>query len=324
MKPTFHHRLVNGPFEDPTLYVRLLWQRRALLFDVGDLSALNRGSIVKVSDVFVTHTHIDHFIGFDTVLRAQLRTERPLRVYGPPDIIDHVEGKLGGYSWNIIEEYPLRIEVFGVGADSVRHASFYASESFRRTDREEKPFDGTVLDEGNFKVRAALLRHDIPCLGFTLEEDFHINIDKDALARRGLPVGHWLAELKGLIRDGSPDSAELAVDHGTFALGELRDLAMITKGQKIAYVMDAEPEEENVQKIKHLVKDTDTLYCEAYFVEADADRARERNHLTAALAGRIAREAGVRELVLAHFSPKYRGHGETPEEEALEEFRRRP
>jgi ribonuclease Z len=72
------------------------------------------------------------------------------------------------------------------------------------------------------------------------------------------------------------------------------------------------------------VRDADTLYCEAYFLEADAERARERNHLTAALAGRIAREAGVRELVLAHFSPKYRGHGETPEEEALKEFRRRP
>lgn len=324
MKPTFHHRLVNGPFEDPTLYVRLLWQRRALLFDAGDLAALDHGSIIKVSDVFITHTHIDHFIGFDAVLRAQLRTERPLRVYGPPDIIGHIEGKLGGYSWNVIAEYPLKIEVFGVGAENVRHASFYASEAFQRINREEKPFEGTVLDEDNFKVRAVMLKHDIPCLGFTMEEDFHINIDKDALARRGLPVGHWLAELKSLIRKDSPDETEIAVDHRSFTLGELRRLAMITKGQKIAYVMDAEPDEENVERIKGLVRDADTLYCEAYFMEVDAERARERNHLTAKLAGRIAREAGVCELVPTHFSPKYQAHGETPKEEALREFRRKP
>jgi ribonuclease Z len=79
MKPTFHHRPVNGPYEDPALYVRLLRQRRAFLFDAGDISSLSQGDIQKLTDVFVTHTHIDHFIGFDLILRSLLRRERPLR-----------------------------------------------------------------------------------------------------------------------------------------------------------------------------------------------------------------------------------------------------
>lgn len=321
MKPTFHHSLVNGPFDDPVLYVRLLWQRRALLFDAGDISGLDQGSILKVSDVFVTHTHIDHFIGFDALLRAHLRTERPLRVYGPEDIIPHIEGKLGGYSWNLIEQYPLRLEVFGVGKEKIRHASFYASDAFRRIDREDRHFGGLLFEDESFKVRAALLRHDIPCLGFAIEEDYHINIDKAALTERGLPVGHWLAELKRQIRQGAPDETEIAAEGRKYSLGELRSLAMITRGQKIAYIMDAEPDKENIARIIDLSRDADTLYCEAYFIEADRDRAHQRHHLTASLAGRIAREAGVRELVVTHFSPRYHGLDTSPEEEAMREFK---
>ncbi|HDH01742.1 MAG TPA: ribonuclease Z, partial [Nitrospirae bacterium] len=73
MKPTFHHRTVNGPFEDPVVYLRLLREKRALLFDAGDIGRLSAGEIHKITDVFVTHTHIDHFIGFDRLLRVILK-----------------------------------------------------------------------------------------------------------------------------------------------------------------------------------------------------------------------------------------------------------
>jgi len=77
MKPTFIHRLINSPFEDPTLYVRIVRERRAVLFDIGSIDRLKPGDLQKITDVFVTHTHIDHFIGFDILLRALLRRETP-------------------------------------------------------------------------------------------------------------------------------------------------------------------------------------------------------------------------------------------------------
>ncbi len=83
MKPTFIHSLVNGPFEDPSLFVRIMREKRAFLFDIGNISRLGPGDLQKITDVFVTHTHIDHFIGFDILVRALLRREIPLRVYGP-------------------------------------------------------------------------------------------------------------------------------------------------------------------------------------------------------------------------------------------------
>ena len=55
----FDPALVNDPFDDPGLYVDLVFARRALLFDLGDLRRLVPRKLLSVSDVFVTHRNID-------------------------------------------------------------------------------------------------------------------------------------------------------------------------------------------------------------------------------------------------------------------------
>ena len=320
MKPTFHHRLINSHFEDPSLFVRMLRESRAFLFDSGRIDRLSTGDLLKITDVFVTHMHIDHFIGFDTLLRALLRRETPLRVYGPEGIIECVEGKLGGYTWNLIEEYPIKIEVFGISERRVRHSSFYAENCFARIDKGEKAFDGTALEDPPYAVRAACLSHGIPCLGFSVEEDVHINIDKAGLDVLGLPVGPWLSDLKRMIREKASPDAPLCVDSREFKFSELVHIASITEGQKVSYITDVSPQEDNLTGAIEFVKNSDTLYCEAYFLHEDRERAFERHHLTAKMAGEIARKAEVRNLVLMHFSPKYRDRAERIEEEAMREF----
>ena len=90
MTPIFSAELVNGPFGDPTLYLDWRFEGRALLFDLGDLGALAPRKILRVSDVFVSHTHMDHFAGFDRLLRLCLGRETAVRLYGPPGFIDRV------------------------------------------------------------------------------------------------------------------------------------------------------------------------------------------------------------------------------------------
>ncbi|MEW6214129.1 MAG: ribonuclease Z [Nitrospirota bacterium] len=321
MKPTFIHRLVNGPFEDPSLFVRVIREKRAFLFDIGSINRLKPGDIQKITDVLVTHTHIDHFIGFDTLLRAILRREIPLRVYGPPNITDCIEGKLRGYTWNLIKEYPLKIEVFCLRGDKIITSSFHAENCFKRIDNTIADFDGIILREPLFRVKAIQLDHQVPCLGFSIEEEFHININKAALGEKGLPVGPWLSELKKAIRECKPGDTVFTVSNMRYKLEELREIAKITKGQKVSYVTDVSINDENIKKIIELVRDSDTFYCEAYFLERDRDRALERFHLTAKIAGRIARDAGVKNLVVMHFSPKYRDDTYTPEDEAIREFK---
>ena len=101
----FDAMLINDPFEDPGLYVDLVFERRALLFDLGDLGRLAPRKLLRVSDVFVTHRHMDHFTGFDRLLRLLLGRKKAVGVYGPTGLIDAAEHKLKAYSWNLIEGY---------------------------------------------------------------------------------------------------------------------------------------------------------------------------------------------------------------------------
>ncbi len=312
--------MVNGPFEDPVVYLRLLREKKALLFDAGDVSALSAGEIHKITDVFVTHTHIDHFIGFDRLLRVMLRRERPLRVYGPEGITGSVEGKLRGYAWNLIEEYPVSLVVHEVTDASVSVASFSARDGFRKRLMGDTEWTGVLLSDPLFSVRAACLSHDIAVLGFCIEENMHINIDKAALAGRGLPVGPWLSGFKQAVREGRDDFMAV-VEGREYPMGELRDIVRITEGQKVSYVMDVTPSRENMEKVVELVRGSHVLYIETYFLDEERERAFQRNHLTARMAGEIAREAGVRELVPMHISPKYRGSPEMITGEALRAFR---
>jgi ribonuclease Z len=320
MKPTFIHSLINSPFEDPSLFVRIMREKRAFLFDIGDIHRLRPGDLQKVTDVFVTHTHIDHFIGFDTLLRALLRRDVPLRVYGPSNITDCVEGKLKGYTWNLIREYPVKIEVFGIDGNRIRSSNFYAENGFERRDETVNDFDGIVLRDPLFTVKAVQLDHQMPCLAFSIKEEFHININKALLTEMELPVGPWLSDLKKAIMEDRAADTEITVSHRIYTLGELKKIANITRGQKISYVTDVSINDDNIRKITGFVRDSDTLYCEAYFMDKDFDRALERSHLTARITGKIAREAGVRNLAVMHFSPKYRGGAENPEDEAMKEF----
>ncbi|MEW6416841.1 MAG: ribonuclease Z [Nitrospirota bacterium] len=321
MKSTFIHRLVNGPFEDPTLFVRMIRERRAFLFDAGSIDRLKPGDLQKITDVFVTHTHIDHFIGFDTLLRALLRRETPLRVYGPSNITECVEGKLRGYTWNLIKEYPLKIEVFCIRGDKMIASSFHAGNYFKRVDNSTSEFSGIILREPLFRIKAVQLDHQVPCLAFSIEEEFHININKVVLREMGLPVGPWLSELKKAIRERRSGDTELVVSNRRYKFEELEKIANITKGQKISYVTDVSINDENIKKIAEFVRDSDTFYCETYFMEKDRDRALQRFHLTAKITGRIARDAGVKNLIVMHFSPKYRNDIETLQDEAMREFR---
>jgi ribonuclease Z len=333
MTPSFSSYLVNQPFGDPGLYVEIKWARRALLFDLGDNEALGPTRLLRAMDVFVSHTHMDHFIGFDRLLRVALGRGKTLRLYGPPGLIENVAGKLRGYTWNLVDGYPLVIEVREFHPRQVRSALFRATDAFQAAEgplalhESGEPFP--VLVEPMFTVRATSLNHRIPSFAYALQEQFHVNINKERLHAAGLPVGSWLKDVKQHLFDGRPDdyrfTATLYFEHRKeereFLLGDVRErFATISRGQKIAYVVDAKYDEENEAKVVELARDADVFYCEAPYLDQDADKARERHHLTARQAGLLARKAGARELVVFHFSPRYTGQGEALYQEAREEF----
>jgi ribonuclease Z len=318
MKPLFHPALINDPFGDPGLYVDCLFEKRALLFDLGDLRALAPRKILRVSDVFISHAHMDHFFGFDWLFRVCLGRERRMRIYGPPGFIAQVEGKLAAYTWNLVARYDTDFtldttEVHPGG--SARRARFRCRNAFQREDESALTIDdGILLDEPAFRVRCRLLDHGTPCLGFALEEKQHVNVWKDRLDALGFPTGTWLRELKQAVLAGQPDATSFrvwwkaqGVLHEKFLpLGELRQRALeIVPGQKIAYITDVAYHADNAARITALAAGVDLLFIETPFLAADAERAARKYHLTARQAGTLARAAGVKTVIPFHFSPRY-------------------
>jgi ribonuclease Z len=336
MASSFSSSLVNDPFGDPGLYVDIKWARRALLFDLGENDALGPTRLLRASDLFISHTHMDHFIGFDRVLRIALGRGKTLRLYGPPGLIANVGGKLQGYTWNLVDGYPLTIETHEFHPHERRTAVFRASEGFHSPETVSRPHTGRmpaspfpVLEDPMFTITATSLNHRIPSFAYALQEQFHININKERLHAAGLPVGSWLKELKQHIWQGKPDdfsfTGRLYFEHRkeerTFRLGDLKSqFVTITRGQKIVYVVDVRYDEDNEAKIVELAHGADVFYCEAPYLDRDADKARERYHLTARQAGIMAGKAGVRNLVVFHFSPRYTGQGNQIAREALDTF----
>ncbi len=329
MTPLFQCELFNQPFGDPALYVRLAGERKALLFDLGDISNISAGKLLKIDDVFISHTHIDHFIGFDHLIRLNLARERRLRVFGPPGLIANIQGKLGGYTWNLVADYPFIVEAVEIHPDSMKRVECICREQFALGQEHTGHFDGTVDGLPHYTVSATMLDHRIPSLAYCLQERFHININKDHLLKMGLPQGQWLRELKDAIWAGQPDSRELHINEANscegmntvMTIGELkREITTISKGQKIVYISDCRGTDENMEAIRSFAADADLLFCEAAFLDEDSVKARDRGHLTARQAGEVARQAGVKELQVYHFSPRYESRAEQLYEEAQQAF----
>ena len=314
MRPRFHPRLINGPFEDPGLYISFLFENRAIIFDLGDALPLSVRDLLKVSHAFITHTHVDHFIGFDRILRISLGREKNLHLYGPPGFFKNVEGKLAAYSWNLVKNYPYRLGLYltEVHRDHLLTREYLCRNKFiPKNETAHRPFKDVIYEEPGFKVSAATLDHGIPCLGFAIKERFHINIKKDRLKELGLETGPWLTDFKQALYEGRDSESEFEAKREggqtqRFRLGDLAEqIALITPGQKIAYVADVAYSPQNQEKIISLARDADHLFIEAAFLEAHKDIAAEKQHLTARQAGSLAAAARVSQFTIFHFSPRY-------------------
>ena len=320
MRLLFEPHLVHQAFGDPGLYVDFRDERRALLFDLGDVTVLPPRKLMRLSHVFVTHTHMDHFSGFDHLLRVVLGRKPRIVLSGGPHFIDQVEHKLRAYTWNVVHRYEIElvIEAREIGADGrAQRCRFSSRTGFAREDLEPVAFaDDVVHDEATFRVRGRFVDHDVPCIAYALEEKARVNVAKDRLSALGVSTGAWLRELKHAVLTGAPDATPIRVewrdrdgDHAmTRTASELRHLILdIVPGRRIGYATDLRYTEANARTLAELFSGVDLLFIESVFLDEDAEQAARKNHLTARQAGEIARRAGAKALAPFHFSPRYQG-----------------
>lgn len=320
MRHLLEARLVNDVFGDPGLFVDFLDERRALLFDLGDITGLMPRELMRLSHVFVTHAHMDHFSGFDHLLRVLLGRKRRIVLYGGPGFLAQVEHKLHAYTWNVVHRYAIGLVVEATELDldgQARHASFSSRHGFAREAEASARRTGDIVhEESTFRVRACFVDHGMPCLAYLVEEKVRLGVNKERLAESGLTTGAWLRELKHAVLHGAGGDAPILVqwrdrqgDHAvTRQVGELSSLILdVEAGRRIGYVTDLRDTDENVLALSQLMQGVDQLFIESVFLDKDRAHALRKHHLTAAQAGRIARRVGAREVTPFHFSPRYRG-----------------
>ncbi|MDH6232254.1 ribonuclease Z [Mesorhizobium soli] len=304
-------KLVNEPFSDPVLFLDFRYRRRALLFDLGYLTPLSGREIVRVSHVFVSHMHMDHFVGFDRLLRSQLYQPTSLYLTGPPGLGDAVEAKLRAYTWNLLGTHSADLVISVADwapAGFVRCSLFMARAGFAREESEPPRLpSGVLLEDDEFRVEGAMLDHGIPSLAFALQEKIRVDARKSRLDQLGLRIGPWLTEAKRSVRRGDAPDTKIAAGRREISLAELLATQALTTGpgQRIAYATDLIYSPENVARVVALARGARQFFIEAGYLDEDRALAASRRHLTAAQAGRIARAAGVVRAVPMHFSSRY-------------------
>ncbi|WMX47149.1 ribonuclease Z [Streptomyces roseicoloratus] len=150
--------------------------------------------------------------------------------------------------------------------------------------------DGPLAVTGAFALDARRLSHPVESYGYRLTEPDGRRILPERLAAHGI---------------AGPDVGRLQRD-GALNGVTLEDVSEVRRGQRFAFVMDTRL----CDGVYALAEGADMLVIESTFLDEDVQLAVDHGHLTAGQAAAVARDTGVRHLVLTHFSQRYADPGE--------------
>lgn len=163
--------------------------------------------------------------------------------------------------------------------------------------------EGLVDDDGNFRIEAVFLEHGVDNIGWRVTESDRMKFDKEKL--------HFLG-IKGPNVRLLEKEGKITLDGKTVLL---EDVSWVKKGDSFAFVIDTRPCKQAIE----IARGAKVLICESTYLEEHRELAYRYMHMTAKQAAQIAKEAGVSELILSHFSARYTDVGAF-EKEAREVF----
>ncbi|HEY3934534.1 MAG TPA: ribonuclease Z [Gemmatimonadales bacterium] len=249
----------------------LMLQREGelLLFDCGEgtqRQMMRYGAGFAVEDIFITHFHADHTLGIPGLLRTM-----GLQGRTAPLRLHGPRGAqrhLGALTALGMERPKFPVEVFALQG-------------------------GDVIPRGEYDLVVGEAKHKGDCLAYTLVEHERLGrFDPDLARELGVPEG----PLWGKIHRGE----SVTVDNGR-VVGPADLVGARRPGRRVVISGDTAPTE----AITDLARGADLLIHEATFGRDEEARARETSHSTARDAAMVAREAGVRRLLLTHISARY-------------------
>ena len=303
--------VANVPFGDPMLSFRIDRQKRYIFFDIGAFSQVSARVAHQITDIFITHAHVDHLCGFPWLLGRRINSKEPCRMYGPPGLAQHVSAMMTAFIWDRVGDGAPRFDVAEIYGDHLRWTSFQVGHS-EGTPGENTPIqNGILLKDPLFLVRTTTLDHGIPVQAYSFEESTRYSADPEKIKAHQLTPGAWISELQRrvLAEDWEhvlalPDGSE----HDVRSLSE--KVLASSPGQKIVYTTDFGDTPENRSKVVSFAQKADIFICETSYLDEDSDHAERTGHMTAKACGEMAQAAQVHSVLPFHFSNRYVEHPE--------------
>lgn len=245
---------------------------RFFLIDCGEGAQIQlrryRIRFQRINHIFISHLHGDHYLGLMGLISSLhlLGRQKKLCIYHPKGLKEIINIQLE-ISGTVLN-YP--IEWIELNTDE----------------------PALIYEDSQLTVHTIILHHRIPCCGFLFrEKERPYSLIKEKVEELKIPIAlfHQLKRGENVIL---PDGRRILNSEVT------RERA---KPRSYAYCSDTRYDE----RVAAAVKSVDLLYHEATFLHELLDRAEKTAHSTALEAGKVAQMAGVRELLIGHYSVRY-------------------
>lgn len=214
---------------------------------------------------------------------------------------DHVLGLPGLMQTLSSLDYTGKLEIYGPHGTKKRMEKMFEAFVFdKKLEFSVNEVKGGIFFENeNFQLEAYQLEHGIETLGYSFMEKDKRKVDMKKARKLGIPEG----PLIGKLQQNKPieyKGKKIAPD----------DVTYLEKGKKIAYVTDTVL----CDACFKIAQDADLLVCEATYSSKLVDKSEEYGHMTAKHAAQIANKSNVKQLVLIHFSARYKNTQELEED----------
>ncbi|HOP40354.1 MAG TPA: MBL fold metallo-hydrolase [Geobacteraceae bacterium] len=282
--------LFSGLLDDPVLHLAIRPMGKGILLDCGRIQHLAKRVLKSLTALFISHAHMDHFMGIDTFIRGIHVSPKTADIFGPPGMATKIAHKLAGYDWNLANESWCSFRVHDVYDDRIELSFFPGPEGFIRRKGETRPRpDRIIYCNQHIMVESETCDHKIPSLMYKVSELPSFQVDEKKLLQAGMVRGDWLRTLKkhfyGKNRENEPlrvlrrkgtDTIEELVQYPEVLYEKIRGER---KEASIGYLTDIGFTKENREKIENLMEGVTLLVCECSFLKEDEEKARISAHL---------------------------------------------
>jgi len=296
----FHPTIKSKDHEDISILLQLDNHPYNYICDCGDASDLTVKECQQTAAIFISHTHIDHFINFDFILRHQVGMQKRIVICGPKGITQQVQSKIQGYLWNLVEEGAIVYEVREILGPTTYCVSEIAAPDWNRkaltVHSKEKIFKNDL-----FEVDYVILDHKTPSIAYLFKEKDTLKID---LKDSGLQGGPWVRDLKNAFLTNQPHTA-ISLSEKQVKAAELYPLLSIKKGKSLGVILDHAASKENHDKIKSLFFHCDKVFIESFYMAQEKALAEQHFHSYSTASAAIMTACRVGEAIPVHFSRRY-------------------